>query len=63
MLVLASSIAVMAPGGEVFVPAAVIVGMLLAVAEQAWVRAAILPSAAGPRPQSLTYYHKLFHIR
>ncbi|ASE13584.1 energy-coupling factor transporter transmembrane component T [Mycobacterium avium] len=47
VLVLASSIAVMAPGGEVFVPAAVIVGMLLAVAEQAWVRAAILPSAAG----------------
>ncbi|MEV4126908.1 energy-coupling factor transporter transmembrane component T [Nocardia sp. NPDC049707] len=47
VLLLAASIAVTAPGGVRFVPAAVTAGVLLAISERAWTRAVGLPVAAG----------------
>ncbi|WP_222719109.1 energy-coupling factor transporter transmembrane component T family protein [Actinokineospora xionganensis] len=45
-LLLAASITIMAPGGLWFVPAALVVGVLLAVTERAWRRAVVIPVAA-----------------
>ncbi|WP_223167177.1 energy-coupling factor transporter transmembrane component T [Nonomuraea sp. SYSU D8015] len=47
LLVLSSSFVVMAPGGQPFVPAAVVLGVLLALTERAWARALGLPLAAS----------------
>jgi len=46
LLVLASSLAVMAPNGDIFVPATIILGTLLALVERALVRAVMLPVVA-----------------
>lgn len=46
MLVLLVSLAVMSPGGLVFVPAGIVLATLLAVSERAWSRAALIPVAA-----------------
>ncbi|CAM5602296.1 Vitamin B12 import ATP-binding protein BtuD [Streptomyces glaucescens] len=46
-ILLAASITVMAPGGLLFVPAALVAGMLLAIAERAWRRVLALPLAAA----------------
>lgn len=46
-ILLAASITIMAPGGLLFVPAALIAGVLLAIAERAWRRVIGLPLAAG----------------
>ncbi|GAB3759313.1 energy-coupling factor transporter transmembrane component T [Microlunatus parietis] len=45
-LVLATSLTVMAPGGLIFVPAALLLGVALAATERAWRRLIILPAAA-----------------
>ncbi|MGP3964020.1 energy-coupling factor transporter transmembrane component T [Nonomuraea sp. 3N208] len=47
LLVLATSVVVMAPGGEVFIPAALALGVLLALGEGAWAQALVLPLAAA----------------
>lgn len=47
LLVLAASVTVMSPGGAVFIPAALALGMLLAAIEQAWRRLVMLPAAAA----------------
>lgn len=47
LLVLATSLVVMAPGGQTFVPAALALGILLAAWEGAWRRAVLLPLVAG----------------
>lgn len=46
-LLLAASTTILAPGGARFVPAALTVGVLLALSERAWRRAIGLPVAAG----------------
>ncbi|AIR96913.1 energy-coupling factor transporter transmembrane component T [Streptomyces glaucescens] len=46
-ILLAASITIMAPGGLLFVPAALVAGMLLAVSERAWRRVLALPLAAA----------------
>lgn len=47
VLLLATSIAVMAPGGELVLPAAVLLGLLLAVADSSWRRLLVLAVAVG----------------
>ncbi|MFI6165517.1 energy-coupling factor transporter transmembrane component T [Nocardia sp. NPDC051052] len=47
LILLAASIAVLAPGGERFIPAVLIGGVLLAILERAWRRALGLPVAAA----------------
>ncbi|MGW1893523.1 energy-coupling factor transporter transmembrane component T [Streptomyces sp. NPDC002004] len=47
VILLATSITIMAPGGVWFVPAALTAGVLLALSERAWQRAIGLPVAAG----------------
>ncbi|MFI6538702.1 energy-coupling factor transporter transmembrane component T family protein [Nonomuraea sp. NPDC050547] len=47
LLVLATSLVVMAPQGAAFVPAALVLGVLLALNEGAWVRALALPAGAA----------------
>ncbi|GAA2826056.1 energy-coupling factor transporter transmembrane component T family protein [Nonomuraea rubra] len=47
LLVLSASAAVMAPGGERFIPAALVLGLLLALGEGAWMRVAALPLTAA----------------
>ncbi|WP_431930072.1 energy-coupling factor transporter transmembrane component T [Nonomuraea jabiensis] len=46
LLVLSTSLAVMAPGGASFIPAALVLGVLLALGEGAWARALALPLTA-----------------
>jgi len=46
-ILLAASITIMAPGGLLFVPAALVAGVLLAISERAWRRVVGLPLAAG----------------
>lgn len=46
LLVLVTSVLVMLPGGLVVVPAALVLGVLLAVAERAWTRVLGIPAAA-----------------
>ena len=46
LLVLLVSLAVMSPGGLVFVPAGIVLAALLAGSERAWSRAALIPVAA-----------------
>ncbi|TCC51377.1 energy-coupling factor transporter transmembrane protein EcfT [Kribbella capetownensis] len=62
ILVLASSLVVMAPGGTPFIPAAIVLGVLLALSEGAWARAVLLPltsaavaAAAYLLPMALPY--------
>ncbi|MFI6044551.1 energy-coupling factor transporter transmembrane component T [Nocardia sp. NPDC051321] len=47
LILLAASIAILAPGGERFIPAVLIGGVLLAIFERAWRRALGLPVAAA----------------
>jgi energy-coupling factor transporter transmembrane protein EcfT len=47
LLVLAAGLVVMTPGGESFIPAALTLGVLLAVSEGAWRRALALPLTAA----------------
>ncbi|WP_196468705.1 energy-coupling factor transporter transmembrane protein EcfT [Planomonospora sp. ID91781] len=47
LLVLATSLVVMAPDGASFIPAALVLGVLLALSEGAWVRAVALPVGAA----------------
>lgn len=47
LLVLVTSVAVMAPGGLRFVPAALVLGVLLTAWERAWSRLVLLPSVAA----------------
>ncbi|MFG6200593.1 energy-coupling factor transporter transmembrane component T [Nonomuraea sp. JJY05] len=47
LLVLAASLVVMAPDGASFIPAALVLGVLLALNEGAWVRAIALPIGAS----------------
>ncbi|RVX38686.1 energy-coupling factor transport system permease protein [Nonomuraea polychroma] len=47
LLVLGASLSVMAPGGEPFIPAALVLGMLLALGEGAWARVLVLPLTAA----------------
>ncbi|MEO3808185.1 energy-coupling factor transporter transmembrane component T [Sphaerisporangium sp. B11E5] len=47
VLVLVTSVIVMAPGGVTFIPAALALGVLLALGERAWRRAVALPLTAG----------------
>lgn len=47
LLLVATSVAVMAPGGDVFVPGAVALGVLLALSVRAWRRAVVVLLAAG----------------
>ncbi|MEV5409712.1 energy-coupling factor transporter transmembrane component T [Thermopolyspora sp. NPDC052614] len=47
LLVGVASAVLMSPGGEPFVPAVLVLGVLLAVAERAWARALGLPLAAA----------------
>ncbi|MFD4365870.1 energy-coupling factor transporter transmembrane component T [Rhodococcus sp. NPDC058521] len=47
LLVVATSIVIMAPGGGTFVPAALCLGVLLACTEHAWTRAVGVPLAAA----------------
>lgn len=46
VLIIVTSLAVMAPGGDVFVPAGVGLGLLLAVADRAWRHAGVLAVVA-----------------
>lgn len=46
VLVIATSVAVMTPGGQRFVPAAIFLGVCLAASVQAWRRAVLLPAIA-----------------
>ncbi|MGO1506893.1 energy-coupling factor transporter transmembrane component T family protein [Microbacterium sp.] len=47
LLVLLVSLAVMSPGGLVFVPAGILLATALAISEHAWARVMIIPVAAG----------------
>lgn len=47
LLVLATSLVVMAPNGTSFVPAALVLGVLLALNEGAWARAVALPAGTA----------------
>lgn len=47
LLVLATSLAVMTPGGQVFIPAALLLGLLLAGSERAWRRIVALLAVAA----------------
>ncbi len=47
LLILVTSFAVMAPGGEIFVPAGMALGLLLAIADRAWGHLASLTIAAA----------------
>lgn len=47
LLVVATGSTVMAPGGQVFIPAALVLGALLAMTERAWRRVILLPTVAA----------------